>query len=104
MVQFTNRTVVVAQVEEHWSTELSANTRQGAEHLSNYFHIKRSTLDAAEKVEQISSQISHRPRPPFLVTLKKDTSLYHRDRSIHIESACQLQVVKMTRHILLHKG
>ena len=65
MVQFTNRTVVVAQVEEHWSTELSANTRQGAEHLSNYYHIKRSTLDAAGKVEQISSQISHRPRPPF---------------------------------------
>ena len=65
MVQFTTRTVVVAQVEEHWSTELSANTRKGAEHLSNLFHTKRSNLDAAEKVEQISSQISHRPRPPF---------------------------------------
>ena len=28
----------------------------------------------------------------------------HRDRIIHIESACQLHGVKMTRHGLLHKG
>ena len=28
----------------------------------------------------------------------------HRDRSIHIERACQLHDVKMTRHGLLHKS
>ena len=28
----------------------------------------------------------------------------HRDRTIHIERACQLHYMKMTRHGLLHKG
>ena len=31
-------------------------------------------------------------------------NLNHRDRSIHIESACQLHGAKMTQHGLLHKG
>ena len=39
-----------------------------------------------------------------VVGLHQRVGVSHRDRSIHIEMACQLHDVKMTRHGLLHEG